>query len=103
MYKHLLKHNIAKMSDVFSWAQPYIQLEEPMKASFNHSVKPSDDGGKSKSTHKTPDHAQDWHQGETSLQETGVSTPKLQIDGTLHSVEAPDQQSLQHLQRPAMG
>jgi len=31
-YKHLLKHNFTKMSEVLSRAQPYIQLEETMKA-----------------------------------------------------------------------
>jgi len=61
---HLLKHNVAKMSEVFSRAQPYIQLEEAMKASSNHSVKPSDSGGKSKFTHKTPDHTQNRHRGQ---------------------------------------
>ena len=59
LYKHLLKHNIAKMSEVFSRAQPHNQVEEAMKASSNHSVKPSNGGGKSKFTHKAPDHAQD--------------------------------------------
>jgi len=35
-----------------------------MKASSTNSAKPSDDGTKSKSIHKTPDHAPDWHQGQ---------------------------------------
>jgi len=60
LYKHLLKH-IAKMSKVLSRAQPYIQLEETMKAFFEHSTKPSDGGGKSKSTHEDPNHTQNRH------------------------------------------
>ena len=39
LYKHLLKHNIAKMSEVLTRAQLYIQLEEAMKASPKHSAK----------------------------------------------------------------
>ena len=60
-YKHLLKHNIAKMSDVLSRAQPYIQLEEVMKASSNHSAKPRVEGGKSKIPQESPDHTPDQH------------------------------------------
>jgi len=56
MYKHLLKHNVAKMSEVLSRAQSYIQLEEAMKASSNHSSKPCDGEGESKSLHDAPDH-----------------------------------------------
>ena len=41
LYKHLLKHNVAKMSEVLSHAQSYIQLEEAMKAFSNHSMKPA--------------------------------------------------------------
>ena len=50
LYKHLLKHNIAKMSKVLYETQPYIQLEEAMKAFSNHSVKPGIGGG-SRSLH----------------------------------------------------
>ena len=41
LYEYLLKHNVGKMSEVLSWVQPYIQLEEVMKASFNPSTRPS--------------------------------------------------------------
>jgi len=34
-----------------------------MKASSNHTAKPSDGGGNLKSTHKSRDHAQHWHRG----------------------------------------
>jgi len=36
------------MSEVLSQAQPYIQLEEVMKSSTNHSAKRDDDSKKSK-------------------------------------------------------
>ena len=38
LYKHLLKHNVAKMSEVLNRAQPYIQLEDAKKASSSHSA-----------------------------------------------------------------
>jgi len=44
------------MSEILTRAQPYIQLEEAMKASFDHPAKPSDSGGKSKSLLEAPDH-----------------------------------------------
>jgi len=47
-YKHLLKHNITMMSEVLSRAQSYIQLEEAMKTSANHSAKRGEVGGKLK-------------------------------------------------------
>jgi len=82
----------------------FIRLEEAMKASSNHSTKLGNGEGKSKST---PDHSQDRHRG--CLQEASTpdpltkSTPKWQIEGKLHSTEAPDQWDLQHHQKPAMG
>jgi len=45
LYRHLLKHNVATISEVLSPAQPYIQLEEAMKASSSHSAKSSDSEG----------------------------------------------------------
>jgi len=63
MYKHLLKHNVAKMSEILTHAQPDIQLEEAMKASYDHSAKPSCGGGKSKSPREAPDHPPDRHWG----------------------------------------
>ena len=42
LYKHLLKQ-VSKMSEILSRTQPYIQLNEAMKASANHSTKPCDD------------------------------------------------------------
>ena len=56
LYKHLLKHNIAKMSEALSRAQPFIQLEEAMKASSIPSKKLSEDGMKSKFARETLDH-----------------------------------------------
>ena len=41
LYKYLLKHNVAKMSEVLSWAQPYIQLEEVIEVSSKPSTRPS--------------------------------------------------------------
>jgi len=61
LYKHLLKYNATKTSEIISRAQPYVQLEEMMKASSNHSVKSSDSGRKLKSTHEAPDYTQDRH------------------------------------------
>jgi len=106
---HIQTHNITKMNEVLSRTQPYIQLEETMKASSNHSVKLSDDGGKSKSTHETPNHAQARHRGQLPYKKQVLpysptkSTLKLQIDEMLHSFEAPDQHGFQHLQRSAVG
>jgi len=45
LYKYLLKHDVTRMSEVLSQAQPYIQLET-MKSSVSHSLKRSNDGGK---------------------------------------------------------
>jgi len=56
LYKYLLKHNVIKMSEVLTQAQPYIQLEEAMKASSSHSAKLGDGGGKSKSPHEAPNY-----------------------------------------------
>jgi len=51
------------MSEVLSRAQPYIQLEEAMKASSNHSTKSDEGGGKSKSPREVPDNTQEQHRG----------------------------------------
>jgi len=56
LYKHLLKHNVTRMSEVLSRAQPYIQLEV-MKTFANYSAKR--DRGKSKALHEASAHAQD--------------------------------------------
>jgi len=56
--KYLLRHNVAKMSEIFTHAQPYIQLADAMKASSDHLAKPSDGGGKSKSPREAPGHLQ---------------------------------------------
>ena len=63
LYKHLLKYNITRMSDVLSRAQPYNQLEEAVKTSFNHSAKPDDHRGKLKSPHEASTHAHDQNRG----------------------------------------
>jgi len=55
------------MSEVLSRAQPYIQLEEAMKTSFNHTTKHGDVGGKSKSLHKAFAHAQDRNRGQPAF------------------------------------
>jgi len=72
LHKHLLKHNIAKIREVLSWAQSYIQLEKTMKASSNHSAKPDDGGGKSKSAHEAPNHAQDRHRGQPTYKKKAL-------------------------------
>jgi len=59
LYIYLMKHNITKMNEILTRAQPYIQLEEAMKASSNHTAKPGDGGGKLKSPHEALDRAQD--------------------------------------------
>jgi len=65
------------MSEVLSRAQPYIQLEEAMKASSNHYTKPGDNGGKLKSPREAPDHAQDRHRGQPAYkkQELPILSP----------------------------
>ena len=62
LYKHLLKNNIAKMSEALSWAQPSIQLDEAMKTS--PSIKPSEDRKKSKSALEAPDYVPERHRGQ---------------------------------------
>jgi len=63
-YKHLLKHNIAELSELLSQAYPYIQLEETMKASSNHSGKLRVDVGKLKIPCEAPDYTPDRHRGQ---------------------------------------
>jgi len=46
-----------------SQAQPYIQLEEAMKASSNPSTKPSEDEAISKSAREAPDYVSNRHRG----------------------------------------
>jgi len=70
LYKHLLKHNVTRMSKILSQAQPYIQLEEAMKTFSNYSVKPGDHGEKSKSPSKP------------------LPLPKIRIGGNLPTREA---------------
>jgi len=75
--KHLLKYNVTRMSEVLLRAQPYIQLGEAMKTSFNHTVKHDDVGGKLKSPHEASTHAQDWNHGQPSFkrQELPILSP----------------------------
>ena len=80
------------MSEVLSRAQPSIQLEEAMKASF----KLSDGGGKLNSTYETPDTLMIGTGGSLLIRSRHFLSAhqrqsKLQIDGMLHSLEAPDQ------------
>ena len=56
LYKHLQKHNVVKMSEILSRAQRYIQVEEVMKDSSNHSAKPGEGGGKSKYLRDASEH-----------------------------------------------
>ena len=46
LYKHLLKHDITRMSEVLSRVQRYIQLEEAMKSPINNSLKRDNEGEK---------------------------------------------------------
>jgi len=62
LYKHLLNY-VTRMSDIMLQVQPYIQLEEVMKTSFNHIAK-HDGGGKLKTPHEASVHAQDRNQGQ---------------------------------------
>ena len=66
-YKHLLKHNVTRMSEILSRAHPYIQLEETMKTSFNHFTKHGDGRGKLKSSHKASAHVQDRNRGQAAF------------------------------------
>ena len=73
LYKHLLKHNIAKMSEDPSRAQPYIKVEEAMKVSSNLSTKPSNDKTKSKFSHEALEHAPDCHLGQPPFKKQVLS------------------------------
>jgi len=77
LYKYTLKHNAAKISEVLSRAQPYILLEEAMKASSNRCVKPGDGESKSKSPHEAFDHIQDrfWGQPTRKRQALPILPP----------------------------
>ena len=73
---HLLKHSVTWMTNVLSHAQPYIQLQEAMKTSFNHTLKHNDDvRGKSKSLHEASSHATRLELRATYLQETSAPHP----------------------------
>jgi len=73
LYKHLLEHNVAKMSEALSQAQPYIQLEEAMKAFSNPSARLSHNGKQSKSAREAPDHAPDQHKGQPPYKKQTLS------------------------------
>ena len=81
LYNDLLKHNITRVSGLLSRAQPYIQLEEALKTSSYHSVKPGDHGGKLKSPHEASTHAQDqnWRQLDYNRQAFLILSPSLLI------------------------
>jgi len=88
LYKHLLKHNVAEISEILSQAQPYLQLEKVMKTSSNHYTKPSDGGGKSKSTHEIPNHAQDRHRWQPAYKKHAFSIlPLVSIWSASYSLE----------------
>ena len=63
LYKQLLKH-VFKMSEFLSRAQPYIHLEEAIKASSSHPTKLSDYEVKSKLIREASNHAPDRHRGQ---------------------------------------
>jgi len=107
---HLLKHNVTWMSNVLSHAQPYIQLQEVMKTSFNHTLKHNDDvRGKSKSLHKAPSHATRSELRATHLQETSAPHPftefalNTQTDEQFSPHWGSNQWNLRHHQGLAMG
>jgi len=67
LYKHLLKYNVTRMSEVLSRAQPYIQLEEAMYTSFNHTAKHGDIRVTLKSPHEASAHTQDRNRGQPAF------------------------------------
>ena len=105
LYKHLLKHNVTRMSKILSRAQPYVQLEEVMKTSVNYSAKRDNDGGKSKSLHEASAHAQDQNRGQRDkrTRSSRQVCPSLQADRIIHFAQAPHQWSLQYNQGSTMG
>ena len=64
LYKYILTHNVTRMSEVLSRAQPYIQLQETMRTSANHFAKRGDDRRKLKYPHETAAHTQDRNSGQ---------------------------------------
>jgi len=54
LYKHLVKYNVTRWSEVLYRAQPYIQLEEAMKSSANPSFNRGEDRTKLKPQHGGP-------------------------------------------------
>ena len=65
LYKHLLKHDVTRMSEVLSRAQLCIHLEEAIKSSTNHSVKRGDDGEKFKPQYEATIGARNPNRGNT--------------------------------------
>ena len=65
LYKHLLKHDITRMSEILSQTQPYIQLEEVMKSSANQTLKcgKNDEQSKSRETSTNASHSNQGHPG----------------------------------------
>jgi len=108
LYKHLLKHNVTRMSKVLSRAQPYIQLEETMKTSFNHTAKHGDGRGKSNSPHEASAHAQDRNQGQPAFKRQVLSILSPNPLRTYKPMEqhltplTPHQSGLQHHQGSAV-
>ena len=96
------------MSEVLSRAQLYIQLEEAMKSSVNHSLKHSNDGERIEHATQDSDPYQQSESGADHLQEAGIpdsfprSTLSLQSKATLHLAEAPYERRLQCHQRLTM-
>ena len=67
LYKHLLKHNVTRISEVLSRVHPYNQLEEAMKTFFNHTVKYGDGERKSKPPHEASAYTQDLDWGQLAF------------------------------------
>ena len=67
LYKHLLKQDVTRMSKVLSQAQLYVQLEETMKSSANHSLKRGNDREKINSQLETLIYASNQNRGQPAF------------------------------------
>jgi len=65
------------MGEVLSRAQTYIQLEEVIKSSSHHFVKPSDDGVMVKSAREASSHTPDRHRGQPPYKKQTLSILSL--------------------------
>ena len=108
LYKHLVKYNVTRWSNVLYRAQLYIQLEEAMKSSVNPSFNRGKDGTKLKPQHGGPSIDLQGH-GQCAFKKqlfphSQQDQPRAyQIYDSFNPAEAPDPGRLRNHQRSNPG